>query len=382
MEDHLHVDLITAQSPPAGTICGDVVQWERSAAATTFVVCDGLGHGVGAHLAATMTAARAMALLRQGYSPRQAFTRLVRTLNEARGQSTTYTAFSLVRILRDGAATILGYEAPPPILIQRHRQTMVLPLRSETVDQALITEANCFLAPGEALLVSSDGITQAGLGRGLPRGWQADGIARFADDHLAAGGNLAGLPDAIHREARQLWGRQAGDDCTVVAAVARQGRSVALFTGPPGRREQDHEAVRRFLALPGPKVVCGGTTATLIGRVLNRKVEVEDDDPGLAPPSYRIRGLDLVTEGAVTLNQVYNILGEEPRTWGAASPVTELAELLHGADRVEILLGTARNPAAGDIAFRQLGVLSRETIVRLLADKLQAAGKLVVIHPL
>jgi hypothetical protein len=257
---------------------------------------------------------------------------------------------------------------------------MVLPQRSETVDQALTTEANCFLAPGEALLVCSDGITQAGLGRGLPRGWQAEGVARFADDHLAAGGALAELPDAVHREARQLWGRQAGDDCTVVGAIARPGRAVALFTGPPARREQDLEIVRRFLALPGPKVVCGGTTATLLGRVLKRKVEVVDDEPGLAPPSYRIHGLDLVTEGAVTLNQVYNILGEEPRTWGPASPVTELAELLRSADRVEILLGTARNPAAGDIVFRQLGVLGRETIVRLLAEKLQAAGKLVVIH--
>jgi hypothetical protein len=101
----------------------------------------------------------------------------------------------------------------------------------------------------------------------------------------------------------------------------------------------------------------------------------------IAPPRYEIPGVDLVTEGAVTLNQVYNIFDEEVQKLTEDSGVTELCALLHVADRVNLFVGSARNGASGDISFRQRGILTRERIVPLLADKLQSAGKLVVLEP-
>ena len=89
--------------------------------------------------------------------------------------------------------------------------------------------------------------------------------------------------------------------------------------------------------------------------------------------------MDLVTEGAVTLNQVYNVLGEDLANLTEDSGVTELCALLHLADRVNITAGKAQNPASSDISFRQCGILTRDHIVPLLAEKLRAAGKLVVL---
>ena len=100
----------------------------------------------------------------------------------------------------------------------------------------------------------------------------------------------------------------------------------------------------------------------------------------VAPPVSSIEGIDLVTEGLVTLNQAYNILSEDPRKYEKESGVTSLCELLLMADRVNIMVGAAYNPANENISFRQLGLLSRRNIVDLLADKLRGMGKLVVIE--
>ena len=108
---------------------------------------------------------------------------------------------------------------------------------------------------------------------------------------------------------------------------------------------------------------------------------VEKDPQSLvAPPRYEIPGIDLVTEGAVTLNQVFNVLDEDMAEFTEDSGVTELCALLHVADRVNITAGGAKNQASGDISFRQCGILTRAHILPLIAEKLRADGKLVVLE--
>jgi len=235
--------------------------------------------------------------------------------------------------------------------------------------------------PGEGLLLMSAGITQAGLGSGLPSGWQTEGVARFVNDRLAEGIKLDVLPDLIRREAQRLW-RRGGDDCTVLLASCQPGQVVNILTGPPTNRANDARAVEQFLLADGLKIVCGGTTAEVVARQLRVPLRVEQNPTSMiAPPRYEIPGVDLVTEGAVTLNQVYNIFDEDVHKLTEDSGVTELCALLHVADRVNLFVGAARNGASGDISFRQRGILTRERIVPLLADKLESAGKLVVLQP-
>lgn len=375
---HIEVEAAQAAKKPESP-CGDVWGCERTVAATTLICADGIGSGIRARIAAQMAVSRVLELLRLKYSLRRAFAAVVRTMEQNRDPSRPFAAFTIARILNDGMTTVLSYEAPPPILISR-MHAAALPARGIELGGALAAESECYLEHGDALLVTSDGITQAGLGRGMPDGWESEGVVRYVNHCLTDGRKPRELPAAILREARRLW-NGPGDDCTAVLAMCRRGQIVNLFTGPPGHRGQDAAVVRRFMQSAGLKIVCGGTTAEIVSRTLGERLTVEQMASSLvAPPKYEIAGVDLVTEGAVTLNQVYNLLDEDINQLSEDSGVTELCALLQIADRVNIVFGTAKNRATDDISFRQRGILTREAILPLLADKLRAAGKLVVVE--
>ena len=132
----------------------------------------------------------------------------------------------------------------------------------------------------------------------------------------------------------------------------------------------------------GWKVICGGTTARIVSDFLGKPMVLDKTvDSLIAPPSHRLEGIDLLTEGALTLNQVFNILDVDPETFEEESGVTQLFEYMRAADRIHIIMGGSLNPATLHISFKQRGVLPRATIVPLLADKLRAQGKRVVIEP-
>lgn len=377
---YVHVEVETAQSPKRPEWpCGDVVACDRSAAATAIVCADGIGSGVHAHIVAELCVSRLLESLRLGASLRSATASMVRSMERNREPKSTFAAFSVVRILNDGLTTILGYEAPPAILVSG-RHAVAIPSRSLPLGGSLVTEAECYLEPDDAVFITSDGITQAGLGHALPHGWQTEGVLRFVNGCLGEGLSMKEIAEAVRREARRLW-VDDGDDCTAVMALCRRGQILNILTGPPSAPGLDAATVRRFTQSEGLKVVCGGTTANVVARVLGQPMSVEEGPTSMiAPPRFEIPGIDLVTEGAVTLNQVYNLLDEDLAEFTEDSGVTELCALLHVADRVNIIVGQAKNKASGNISFRQCGILTREHIVPLLGQKLLAAGKLVVIE--
>jgi hypothetical protein len=375
---YIHVETELKQSPKrAGSLCGDVFLCERSVAGTTLVCADGIGSGPHAHIAAQMCATRLLELLRLGFSLRRAVQVVVETMQHWRDISKPYTAFSIARIRGDGNATILAYEAPLPLVVGRQRAEPVI-TRPLELAGTLVDEAQCSLDPSESLLMMTDGITQAGIGSSLTHGWQIGGVMNYVSTCLRQGTPHPEIPDYVHREARRLWTR-GGDDCTVALARCRTGIVVNLLTGPPADREHDDQVVARFMQSDGFKVICGGKTAEIVARHLGKTVRMERAPQSLiAPPRYGIDGIDLVTEGAVTLNQVFNLLDEDIANFKEESGVTELCSLLSVADRVNVTLGTAHNTATEDIAFRQRGILSRHKMIPLLAERLRAAGKLVV----
>ncbi len=379
MPKSIHVELVTRQSSKwPERPCGDVVACRRTLAGTLLVVGDGIGSGIRAHIAAEIGVRRIMELFRLGFSQHKAARAVAESMNRYRAPDRPYVAFSIAWIRADGMATILSYEAPPPLIIgDQHAELSTV--RNVPVHCGTIGESNCYLRPGNALVLMSDGITQAGLGTHFPYGWGSDGVARFTNDCLSEGYPIAGLPERIHRQARDYW-VEGGDDCTVAMARVRRGRTVTLLTGPPEDRLMDGRLVRRFLRRPGTKVICGGSTAEMVAREMGHEIKMDDRTKSLvAPPGYQIDGIDLVTEGAVTLNQVYRILDSNPDDFPEASSVFELCRLLQQADRIEIIRGDAKNQATGHIYFRQKGVLSRNEIIPLLIERLQSQEKLVYV---
>lgn len=378
MSAYLHLDVLTHSTPRnAGEPIGDVVQVTRDKTATVAVLADGLGHGITAQVAATLYAARLSELLRRDFSLRDAFLKVSRDIHATRAEGGLYAALILARVRPDGETTILTYDAPPAVFVGTQMASV---LTGHTLDgeNAAIKEAHCFLETGEGLLLTSDGVTQAGLGRGLREGFTSDGVARYVTDCLADRIPLNELGRKVQLRARELWGKTQGDDVTATLLAARLGQSLTLLSGPPANRSDDARALHEFFEASGRKVICGASTAMMAARYLGRPLRVDQENASpITPPRYYLEGIDLVTEGVVTLNQVFNILGADPTRYEPDSSVSILSSWLKEADRLDFLVGRAANLGGSDISFLQQGIQPRQIVVPLLAEALSHIGKLV-----
>jgi len=378
---YLHVEIEGKQlSKKAGKVCGDVFTHYRDKMSTIVILSDGLGSGIKANIAATMCVTRLKELIKSGYSVRHAFTNLVQTMEDARNKDLPYAVFTVARILNDGVSTVLTYEMPRPVFVSK-KYSSILKQRTHTVNNSIIGEAGCYLNPNEGILLMSDGITQSGIGTVYPSGWKSKGVVTYINDFLINGNSKKILPQQILGEALNNWGTKVGDDLTAVFINSRKGRVINLFTGPPADKKKDTIITEKFMNQEGIRIVCGASTAKIVAREINQELRVNDNYTSpITPPSYEIEGINIVTEGAVTLTQLYNIWKEDPKLLDKNNPVTELRNLLDVADKVNIFLGTSENPADEDISFKQTGILSRKVIIPLLAEKLRNEGKLVIVE--
>jgi len=381
VKGYVHVEITTEQSPKKpGTPCGDVLLYDRTTSATTIILSDGLGSGIKASIAATICASRLLELLRRGFSLRSAVTNIIKTMNKAKDKNLPYAVFTVIRILNDGDATVITYEMPPPLFIAG-RIANILKQRKIIIDTEIAGEANCYVEPGDGIIVVSDGITMAGIGLSIKRGWQIEGVCNYINKSLSKGISIYDIPGQIHRHGRRLWEEEGGDDCTAALAFCRKGEIVNILTGPPEDKRDDIKTVNRFIHSEGNRIVCGASTASMVAKVSGKTVTIDEDSCSeLSPPKYYIEGIDLVTEGAITLNQVYNIIDEDEAYYEQDSAVTELCEHLKSSDRINFFVGKAKNPGHSHMAFQQKGVLPRHKIVPLLGEKLEKSGKLVVIE--
>jgi hypothetical protein len=376
-----HVDTEVLQEPKRhGDPCGDAVWVGRTAYHTTLVLADGIGSGIHAYIAAQMNTARLAELLQSGASLHDAFMSLVATLSGWRDHKEPFAAFTLARVLNDGTTTVLAYEMPPPLFIDA-RGASALESSTLVVPVGLAFEYHCRLRPAEGLLLVSDGIVQAGMGGRLEQGWTNEALSDFLNQWPRRGLPFRRLARDVMQEARNLDGALPGDDKTVVIAHARMGSVVRVLTGPPKDPKNDASVVEAFMNEEGRKVVCGATTAEIVSRQTGITLEMDQDMTDFTtPPRSSLRGVDLVSEGAVTLIQAFNLLDADVDLSQDKGAASELAGMLRTADCVHFVVGEAVNPANEDIAFRKQGILPRSTVVPLIAGKLEKMGKLVTVE--
>lgn len=377
-----HIEIETCQfAKREGALNGDVVASERTREATTLVICDGLGSGVRANLAANFAARRLLELTRHGHSVRAAFRNVVQTMHQAKTSDLPYAAFCLVHILNDGKVSLLNYEMPAPIFVENAYASLPA-ARTFVVGREVVSEAHFFLERGRRIFLVSDGVTQAGMGGGaLPLGWTDAGVVKFVNKCFQLDYGPETIGARILEQVRTLDGRTFHDDATVVSLSARDGNVVNVLSGPPLERADDAAVIRRFMQTDGIKIICGSTTATIASRQLETELKVEAAPPGfLEPPRYRLAGFEVVTEGAITLNQVFNLLDGNIEPTNDPHGVMTIYSLLKFADRVNFTVGRAENPAHKDLRFNQLGVMPRAKVIPLIAERLREQGKLVVLE--
>ncbi|MCX8021908.1 MAG: serine/threonine-protein phosphatase [Syntrophorhabdaceae bacterium] len=381
-ESKKYIEIITAQAPKKKSqVCGDFFVTYRTDEATTFILADGMGTGVKANIAAVMNSSRLAELLRLGFTLREACKKMVDTLHEARTSNIPFAAFSVCRILNSGHATIISYEMPSPILLSRHFATYLPQQRFFPMGLEIISEVNCVLEYGDGIILFSDGVSQAGMGRQYRMGWGVQNVSYFIDGLLAQHTDIKEIPARILKKVKDISITDYGDDTSCALLLCRESNVLNILTGPPFKKTDDDRVVKMFMEMKGRKVVCGSTTVEIVSKSLKVKATLKEEPQGYhKPPSYEIEGIDLATEGVITLNQVYNIIDVPPEKLGGGSPVTELARILHESDIVNFIVGTATNRAHKNIIFRQMGIFPREAIIKLLVEKLKDLGKVVSIE--
>lgn len=372
IEDH------TVQVSKQGqAVCGDHRIVDRSPDGTVTVLCDGIGSGIYANVAAITCANRLAALLTGSMSIQDACGMVADSMHRARTEDIPYCAFIAARILKNGQYTVIAYDAPAPLLIM-DGTARVADQQFYTLGYELVAETTGVLQENESLALFSDGISQAGIGSTHALGWGSEGVAAYITRKLSQSMAAARLPQAVLDETLRLSDGIRHDDATFVLLRSRTARIVSIMTGPPSSRQFDRPFVEGFMATTGSKIVCGSSTADMIARVLDRPIRPVGFNASMSrPPEYRIEGIDLVTEGAATLNQAYNILDEDPDTYDEASAVSKLCRMLLEADLVQLFIGDANNPGHDSITFKQLGVQTRRTILAMLVQKLHGMGKMV-----
>jgi len=335
-------------------LCGDWVKIIHNHRTLSVVLSDGLGSGVKANILATMTVEIASSMLARGATTDEVLETLAETLPECRERHLAYATFAALHIVDGREAHLVEYDSVPLILI-RDDKVFDLPLVEREVAGRRVREGHFTLSEGDTLVMLSDGYIHAGVG-GLYRfgwGWKniATAVRRWTETH----GDAWQLVRSLRQTCLKLYDNKPGDDSTAVGMRVRPSRALTIFTGPPSDPALDELAVRKLIEAPGQKAICGGTTAQVVARVLNRKLEVEWTPPGKRerpgkpklPPVARMEGIDLVTEGILTLSATADLLAQA-ETIHDLPPGSEadkqLARMLLEADDIYLIVGDALNP--------------------------------------
>jgi hypothetical protein len=362
-------------------LCGDCVEVAQDSS-TLVVLSDGLGSGVKAHILASMTCKMISTMLRGGLQLDDVVDSLSKTLPVCEVRHLAYSTFSILRIMPDNSAYLAEFDNPA-VFWGRGQELLSLERESRDYAGRIVKESRFNLEDGDWLVMISDGVLHAGIGGVWNLGWGWDRVGDYLRRVAPWEEDARSLADELLETTRKLYAGKPGDDATVVVVKVRVPRRLTVLAGPPEKRSDDAHVVRSLMESPGKKVVCGGTTSLMVGRELGRRVEVELGSlRDSTPPTGRIEGIDLVTEGILTLTKALEILRDGTprrhmlrfRTDGPSRLVSLLAE----ADEIGFIVGRARNPAhqSPDLPS-ELALKSK--VVEDLARILQSQGKEVTV---
>lgn len=189
------------------------------------------------------------------------------------------------------------------------------------------------------------------------------------------------LATMLMGECDKLYEGCPADDTTACIVKVRERNQVNLMIGPPSRREDEKAMMSLFFSKAGKHIVCGGTTSHLAADYLGVPLDTSTDylDPEI-PPTSKIAGVDLVTEGAITINRVLsyaqNYLEDNQRyaEWSykpdGASQIARM--LFEEATDIDFYVGRAVNSA-----HQQEGSPVNSTIkMRLVAELAECLKKM------
>jgi len=358
-------------------VCGDVFMSRKlqEEGRSVAVLSDGLGSGIKANVLATMTASMALNFTIANQPVERSAQSIRNTLPVDEDRKINYSTFTIIDIEYDGETTILEYGNPQYMIFRAKN-----PIERKEVDQHNISEIEVSHFKGQKedrIILFSDGVSQSGMGRAdMPFGWDWDDLKKCISQKLENDPKISAekLSNTIVNRAYLNDSLKAKDDITCSVIYFRDPRNLIICTGPPFKMDRDKTMVKTLSDFEGCKIICGGTTAQIVSRELDRKIEVDlFSGDGELPPVSEIEGFDLVTEGILTLGKVADWLEtKNTNDINYSSPAGKIIKLFLKNDKINFLVGTRINEAHQDPALPVELEIRRNVvkkIAKILDDK-------------
>lgn len=335
-------------------LCGDHVDIvEQNENSTVIVLADGLGSGVKASILSTLTSKIISTMMAEGLSLEECVSTIAATLPICSVRGVAYSTFTIIHLINNETAELIQYDNPHVILL-REGKNFDYPKNELHINGKQIYKSVISLQENDIFIAMSDGCPHAGIGLAYNFGWRRDDIIDFMETVADLGYTAKTLSTMLIDECDKQYGHHPGDDATACVVRVRKREPMNLLFGPPRNRDDCDRMMSLFFSKEGKHIVCGGTTSSIAAKYLGKPVRAtlnfEQSD---VPPIAEIEGVDLVTEGVITINKVIEYAkdaldkNELYEQWSikqdGASKICRL--LFEEATDINFYVGRAVNPA-------------------------------------
>ena len=335
-------------------LCGDHIDIvEQDDSSSVIVLADGLGSGVKASILSTLTSKIISTMLAEGIRLEECVATIAATLPICSVRGVAYSTFTIIHLINNETAEIIQFDNPAVIFIRDGE------IYDYTKTELNICDKNVLksvvkLQEGDIMVAMSDGCPHAGIGLAYNFGWKWEDIAEFMRCMSIAGYTAKTLATMLIDEVNKEYGYHPGDDASACVVKIRKREPMNILFGPPKNRDDCDRMMSLFFSKEGKHIICGGTTSSIaakyLGKPLRASLTFERSD---IPPIAEIEGVDLVTEGVITVNKVIeyakDVLGDNKlyEEWNfkrdGASLISRL--LFEEATDINFYVGRAVNPA-------------------------------------
>ena len=335
-------------------LCGDHVDIiERDDNSTVIVLADGLGSGVKASILSTLTSKIISTMMAEGLPIEECVSTIAATLPVCSVRGVAYSTFTIIHLKNNDVAEVIQYDNPQVIVI-RDEQNYDYPKTEMNIGGKKIFKSVINLRENDIFIAMSDGCPHAGIGMSYNFGWKREDIISFMETLAPVGYTAKTLSTILVDECFKLYGGKPGDDATACVIRIRKREPMNILFGPPSNRDDADRMMSLFFSKEGKHIICGGTTSSIAAKYLNKPIKASlNFEKADVPPIAEIEGVDLVTEGVITVNKVLeyakDYLGENEyyEHWSlkrdGASLISRL--LFEEATDINFYVGRAINPA-------------------------------------
>ncbi len=335
-------------------LCGDHVDVvEQGDDSFVVVLADGLGSGVKANILSILTSKIISTMMAAGLPIEECVSTIAATLPVCSVRGVAYSTFTIMHLINNETIEIIQYDNPQ-VIVLRGNKHYDYPKTEMNIDGKKIYKSTIRLKEDDIFIAMSDGCPHAGIGMAYNFGWKREDIIEFMETISIAGFTAKNLSTMLIDECEKLYGCEPGDDATACIIKIRKREPMNLLFGPPSNRDDCDRMMSLFFSKAGKHIICGGTTSSIAAKYLNKPLKptlnYENSD---IPPIAEIDGVDLVTEGVITVNRVLeyarDYIGDNTmyEHWNykndGASRICRL--LFEEATDINFFVGRAINPA-------------------------------------